>query len=280
MKIAVTLLCIISPLLARGARNTNETNSAMNGMVLDIDWSGLVHQMQPGQQMPVAQPAPVVYPTPVAEPMPEPGVQVAPEFMQISSAAQLQIQNVNTVADLIVRSWANTWSMLAQDPNSTISLIYAAYKPLEGVEGVHWRLVFSLSGSGNTEFVALDVAVLANGMIDIFRNIQTRNLTDISVLFGVNVSAGHSIALEYLKESFFHNAPMMLNPNYNAAQANQSSFNIEWTTVQLEQVQPQQHGDLNVLLNNLGGDQKEYGVLETNVDIGKGNNQGDFNMYG
>jgi hypothetical protein len=291
MKKVTTILFMIYSLSALGVKNPSETNANMNGMVLDIDWSGLVNQMQePGVQapmpmpMPVPQPeygvmthqepAPVHVPTPVPAPM----VEARPEFMEVSMGEQIQIPNVNTLADLIVRSWANTWSMLAQDPNSSITLIYAGYKPLEGVEGVHWRLVFNLTGSGNTEYIALDVAVLANGMIDIFRNIQTRNLNDISVLFGVNISADNSIALAYLKESFFHNSPMVLNANYNAAQANTTGFNIEWTQVQVEQAT--QGGNLNILLNNLGGTQEvEHGVLDTQVDIGSGNS-GDYDMFG
>jgi hypothetical protein len=297
MKKVVTLLCIIYSLSALGVKPQTETTAQMNGMVLDIDWSGLVNQMQQPQaqpQMPIPVPtqqttqveygvltqAPVAQ-APVAQEtfVQEQTVEAVPEFMEVNVAGQIQIPNVNTLADLIVRSWANTWSMLAQDPNSSISLIYAGYKALQGVEGVHWRLVFSLSGSGNTEFIALDVAVLANGMIDIFRNIQTRNLTDISVLFGVNISASNSINLEYLKESFFHNSPMILNPDYNAAQANQTGFNIEWTRVEVTQAS--QGGNLNVLLNNLGGTQQvEHGVLETNVDIGSGNTTDDFDMFG
>ena len=300
MKKVVTILFIIYTLSARGVKQTGETTGQMNGMLLDIDWSGLVNQMQhpqaPAQsQAPAHTHAPAQMSAPaqhtqqveygVLPEVPAPAqtqtqpVEAVPEFMEVNSGQQIQIPNVNTLADLIVRSWANTWSMLAQDPNSSILLIYAGYKNLEGVEGVHWRLVFALSGSGNTEYIALDVAVLANGMIDIFRNIQTRNLTDISVLFGVNISASNSIALEYLKESFFHNSPMTLNPNYNAAQANQTGFNIEWTRVEVRQ--EEQGGNLNMLLNNLGGTQNvEHGVMETNVDIGSGNNTDDYDMFG
>jgi len=303
MKKVLSILFIIYTLSARGVKQTGETTGQMNGMVLDIDWSGLVNQMQhpqaPAQpQAPVHTqvththaPAQTSAPaqhtqqieygvlTEAPAPAQTQPVEAVAEFMEVNSGQQIQIPNVNTLADLIVRSWANTWSMLAQDPNSSILLIYAGYKALEGVEGVHWRLVFALSGSGNTEYIALDVAVLANGMIDIFRNIQTRNLTDISVLFGVNISASNSIALEYLKESFFHNSPMTLNANYNAAQANQSGFNIEWTRVEVRH--EEQGGNLNVLLNNLGGTQTvEHGVMETNVDIGSGNNTDDYDMFG
>ena len=286
MKTIVTLLCMISTIFALGARNNVETNGAMNGMLVDIDWSGLVNQMQPAQQMmaPQVAPAPVVMPMVMPAPqvsMQEHGVAVAPGFMEVSSSAEIQLSSVNTPADLIVRSWANTWSMLSQDPNSSISLIYAAYKPLEGADGVHWRLVFVLNGSGNTEFVGLDIAVLANGTIDIFRNIQTRNLTDISVLFGTTISASNSIAYENLKESFFHNAPLALNPDYNAAMANQSSFNIEWLTVQNVQQAPQQDLQLNMILNGVGGNQQqEFGVMETNVDIGSDQGDDGYNMFG
>ena len=306
MKIVSTLIFLISSICARGVKNPTETSSVMNGMVMDIDWSGLMNQIQPApQQMPVQQaPAPVPRPAPMPEygvmvdaPMQPAPVQativqeVAPveqhmpvveavaEFTEVSSGQQVQIPNVNTVADLIVRSWANTWSMMAQDPNSSITLIYAGYKPLEGVDGVHWRLVFKLSGSGNVEFIALDVAVLNNGMVDIFRNIQTRNLTDISVLFGINISANSSISMEYLKESFLHNSPMILNPNYNAAQANTSGFDINWTRVEITHVQ--EEPNLNVVLNNIGGAKEpEYGVMESSVDIGAGSDGDDFDMFG
>jgi hypothetical protein len=286
MKALTITILLFSLTFTKGVRNPAETAGAMNGMVLDIDWSGLVNQMQPPAQQPeygvMTAPAPIPVPVaPVAPvavaPVPVAPVVAAPEFMEINAAAQLNIPNVNSVADLISRSWANTWHMIARDKTSSINLIYAAYKPLDGVEGVHWRLVFKLVGAGNTEYIALDVAVLANGMVDVFRNLQTRNLTDVSVLFGVSISGDNMISMEYLKESFLHNSIMIINPNYNAAQANQTGFSIEWTHIQ--EVAPQQ-ANLNVVLNNIGGQQQpEYGVMETNVDIGNANTSSDYDMY-
>lgn len=291
MKALTITILLFSLTFAKGVRNPSETAGAMNGMVLDIDWSGLVNQMQQPvpqveygvmpAQVPVPVPAPVPAPVPVLAPAPMPvaaPVVAAPEFMEINSAAQLNFPNVNTVADLISRSWANTWHMIARDKTSSINLIYAAYKPLDGAQGMHWRLVFKLVGAGNTEYISLDVAVLANGMVDVFRNLQTRNLTDISVLFGTSISGDNMISMEYLKESFLHNSIMIINPNYNAAQAHQSGFSMEWTQVQ-EIVAPQQ-SNLNVVLNNIGGQQQsDYGVMETNVDIGSGNSGSDYDMY-
>lgn len=306
MKNVVILFCLYFSLSSRGVRNPSETNAAMNGMVLDIDWSGLVNQMQNNQAPTNHQAAAPASQHQMTQPsqtqqhmnqpqnqnsMPEYGVldqaqnmpqsqEAVVEFMEVQSGDQIKIPNVNTLADLIVRSWANTWSMLSQDPNSTITLIYAGYKALEGVEGTHWRLVFNLTGSGNTEFIGLDVAVLANGMIDIFRNIQTRNLTDISVLFGVNISGESSIALADLKVSFFHNSPMILNDQYNAAQANTNGFDISWTQVNVQQTHAaQDNGQLNNLLNNLGGQsQEDPGQMDSDVDIGNGHSD-DFGMF-
>lgn len=304
MRHLVVLFYLCFSFSSRGVRNPNETNAAMNGMMLDIDWSGLVNQMQnpgaaqmpanygqapasqmpanfgqaPASQMPMAQqPEYGLLQEPAKMPQVQP-VEAVAEFMEVSSGDQIKIPNVNTVADLIARSWANTWSMLSQDPKSSIALIYAGYKKLEGVEGMHWRLVFNLTGSGNTEFVGLDVAVLANGMVDIFRNIQTRNLTDISVLFGVGISGKSSIALADLKVSFFHNSPMILNTNYNAAQANTSGFDVSWTRVDVQRTQSQ--GNLNGLLSNLGAmDQPHMGQIDADVDIGSGNID-DYGMFG
>lgn len=281
MKTFTISILLLSVVCTKGVRNPAETTGAMNGMMLDIDWSGLVNQMQPAPQPMPAQPEYGVIQEQVQvipEPAPVPLVEARPEFMEVSSAEQLGLPNVNTVADLIARSWANTWHMISSDPKSSISVIYAGYKALEGVDGVHWRLVFKLVGAGNTEFIGLDVAVLANGMVDVFRNITTRNLTDISMLFGVNVSAGSYISLQYLRESFLHNSIMIINPNYNAAQANQTGFDIEWTRVQVQEVAPAPV--LDVVLNNIGGQQQpEYGVLDTSVDIGSSGGNSDLGMF-
>lgn len=279
MKTCLILLSLIGSFFCRGVQNATEMTSNLNAMDVTIDWSPLMENQQPQQNQPIfEQPMMDVQPQPSIlidgsmpqqmPPMPQqPLNEVLPGFMNVSNGADIEIPNVNTVADLISRFWANTWSMIQQDPNSTITLIYAAFKPLEGTDGVHWRLVFCLKGSNNTEFVALDIAILSSGVIDIFRNITTRNLADISLVFQTSVESNVEISMEYLKESFLHNSPIVLNANYDAAQANISGFNIEWT--QVEQVMEIREQGFGQLMEGLGG-QMEMPETDQGVIIGAG----------
>ena len=296
----ILLLTLVSTILSLGVSNTRESQQMMNAVDVSIDWSGLLNNMQ-NQQQPQPQMQMQQQPQRPQQPQ-QPQLQgppmqmqmqmqqapaapkvVAPEFLQVNSGSEIRIPNINTASDLIVRSWGNTWAMLSQDPNSSITIIYAGFKPLEGAEGVHWRIVFCIKGSANVEYVALDVAVLSNGTIDVFRNIQTRNLGDINLLFGHTIEHGVSISAEFLRESFLHNAPLALNAHYDAAQANSSGFNIEWTKVQtmpsmpVQQAPKAQENSLTMMLNSLG---QQNTVTESNVAIGSSNENDDNYNFG
>lgn len=285
--IKILTLCLFAiSTQALGVNNPNEQTAAMTNVNVDIDWSGLMNNIQepqpeygvliqePAAPAPMPMPVPMPAPAPMpaqAIPMPAPAPQVAvSDFMNVSSATDIQMNGLNTVADLIVRSWANTWSMISQDPQSSIDLIYAAYKALDGSGGMHWRLVFCLKGFNNTEYIALDVAVLQDGTLDIFRNITTRNLTDINLLFGVTIGPSMALSTQWLKESFLWNAPMNLNTNYDAAQANMNGFDINWTMVQ--STQEVKNVGLENLMMNLGGQAtSEPEVVDSAVFIGSSN---------
>lgn len=284
MRLAIIAVVLLHTLSARGVVQDMTKVDTNHSIDVTVDWSALAQQMmnnnQPEQQVEQVQMveqniAPVaVVQAPVMEEV------QGPIFEQVNNGADVVIPNVNTVADLITRSWANIWSALSMDPNSSISLIYAAFKPLAGVDGVHWRLVFGLQGSGNVEYIALDVAVLANGLVDVFRNIQTRNISDISVLFGVSIDIGVSLQMQWLKESFFHNSPLVLNANYDAAQANITGFNIEWTRVQEVVVDQQQEASLVNIIDNLGGEMMPDSNIDMNADIGAGVGTDDYVIDG
>jgi hypothetical protein len=279
--IRILTLCLVAlSTQSLGVNNPNEQTAAMTNVNVDIDWSGLMNNIQEPQpeygvlvQQPAPMPLPVAEPLPVQAipmPMPAPVPQVAvSDFMNVSSVTEIQMGGLNTVADLIVRSWANTWSMIAQDPQSSIDLIYAAYKPLDGSGGVHWRLVFCLKGFNNTEYIALDVAALQDGTLDIFRNITTRNLTDINLLFGVTIGQSMALSTQWLKESFLWNAPMSLNTNYDAAQANTNGFDINWTLVQNNQ-EVKNIGVENLMMTLGGQVEPEPEVVDSAVFIGSG----------
>lgn len=290
MKLAIVTLALIHTLAARGVVE-NVTNMDTNHSIdVTVDWSALAQQMIDNSQQqapaPMPQPAPAPQqvmmqpaPAPVQAPAPVMEVVQGPIFEQVNNGADIVIPNVNTVADLIIRAWANVWSALSMDPNSSINVIYAAFKPLEGADGIHWRLVFSLVGSGNVEYVGLDVAVLSNGIVDVFRSIQTRNISDINVLFNVSIDLGSVVQLQYLKESFFHNSPLILNANYDAAQANITGFDIEWTRVQTVSVDQQQEASLNNIIDNLGGEMVPDSNLDVNADIGAAGSS-DLDIFG
>ena len=141
---------------------------------------------------------------------------------------EIKIPTVNKVSDLILHSWRNVLNTVSQNPKSSISILYAGFKSLEGYKGINWRLVFCLKNSKNKEFIGLDVAVLENGTVDIFRNIQTRNLIDIELLFKISIKSADALVIDYLKESFLHNAPMIINSTYDMIQASESHFKKEW----------------------------------------------------
>jgi hypothetical protein len=184
-------------------------------------------------------------------------INVTPEFTEVSDPNKLIFKNPNLVSlsALIAQSWTGTWVSLSKVDSSSLDLIYADYKLLENVKGVHWRLVFRLTSSENKNFIALDVAVLENGMVDIFRNVSTRILDDIRILYNVGINESKVFSLEFLKESFLHNSPMIMRS---------SSFVKEKGNSNTKEV------NLNIILDDVGADTSDVGAMDMDTQIGSG----------
>ena len=191
-------------------------------------------------------------------------VNQVPEFTEVSDPSQLRFKNPNLISlsALITKSWTNIWLSMSQIQTSSLELIHADYKHLDNVKGIHWRLVFKLASAENRSFIGLDIAVLENGMVDIFRNVHTRILDDIRLLYNVMISESKVISLEFLRESFLHNSPMILRTD-NLVEKSHLNPGVK---------------DVDVILNDVGADLSNNGQLDVDAQIGKGF-ESDVNNY-
>ena len=189
-------------------------------------------------------------------------VEVLSEFKEIINAEELKMSGMDSVSNLIVKFWASTINSLNAGNDCSIQLMYAACKRLENVDGLHWRFVFELKTLETLSFNALDVAVLDDGTLDVFRNFSTRVLQDINILFDVTISPSARVDYQYLKESFLHNSPLILTVTQ------QNSENMDMTSQSSSSIMSNQT-NLNVILNNLGNLNESVNYNDNkNIQIG------------